>query len=48
MVVFTKCDFCYISRNINGKLVCPYAECLLSHERIIEILDKIVKAKGGE
>ena len=47
MPVFTKCDFCHISRNINGKLVCPYAECLLSFELILEIMDRIAKMKGG-
>ena len=42
-----KCDFCYISKNIHGKCVCPYAECLLSQEVIFAILDKMAKIKGG-
>ena len=42
-----KCNFCYIAKNVNGKLVCPYGECLLSHEIIIDILDRLAKMKGG-
>lgn len=43
-----KCDFCYISKNIDGKCVCRYGECLLDQELILMILDKVAKMKGGE
>ena len=42
-----KCDFCHISKNIDGKCVCPYAECLLPQELILAILDKVARMKGG-
>ena len=42
----TKCDFCFISRNIDGKCVCRYGECLLPQEVILAILDKVAKLKG--
>lgn len=41
-----KCDFCYIAKNIDGKCVCRYAECILPQEVIFAILDKVTNMKG--
>ena len=36
-----KCEFCHLSKYVNGKCVCPYAECLLLQElnKIKDALD---------
>ena len=39
-----KCDFCQRSRLVNGKLVCPYTNCVLCSWEI----DKILEALGGK
>ena len=38
-----KCDFCPNSINKNGKIVCPWDECVLTSSKIREILDKLSK-----
>ena len=40
-----KCDFCSYSKNINGKLVCPYMNCILSRSTIMAMLEKISESK---
>lgn len=38
-----KCDFCPDARLVKGKLECPYSICLLSWDKIQEIMKRICK-----
>ena len=47
-VAITKCDFCSLSVNKNGKLVCPHPACIISRTELDKILKIVSNTKESE